>query len=389
MQGILVSLLVRLWVEMKSQFHMCRSIQSASLWGCELKYDLLGIQSFSHLRQPPCEAVSWNTFAGSAVTFDQSQPPCEAVSWNITTITERWNLQRQPPCEAVSWNLKMKKMYNHDDVSLLVRLWVEISDWAKFSGLSRSASLWGCELKCIFDAIRSWVSRQPPCEAVSWNIFRNSSCPSSTSVSLLVRLWVEIPTLSPVPVRSARQPPCEAVSWNIGEDCNITNGLGQPPCEAVSWNVVNLFQCFVVFRQPPCEAVSWNLHSFSGCIAFRVSLLVRLWVEMQYLSASSPAWSGSASLWGCELKCCNADSENWRHESASLWGCELKYLQQYVPAAYCRQPPCEAVSWNTLKANQKEENLVSLLVRLWVEISLAFVQCFKQSSASLWGCELK
>ena len=143
----------------------------------------------------------------------------------------------QPPCEAVSWNIPF------------------------------ATHLW-------------FILGQPPCEAVSWNILFRIILVLQLTVSLPVRLWVEI--IFPVLSRkfSYRQPPCEAVSWN------------NPP---ILW--YNLPEC-----QPPCEAVSWNIPPV-------IILDRRKW---------------SASLWGCELKykcfCHN------RHNtvSASLWGCELK-----------------------------------------------------------------
>ena len=124
--GERVSLLVRLWVEIKLLLPLLTASLSASLWGCELKYWLIpeGICARS--------------------------------------------------------------------VSLLVRLWVEIPLWRSHWHNSWSASLWGCELKfrITFHNIRQ-TDRQPPCEAVSWNI-QHLTDTSNYSVSLLVRLWVEI-----------------------------------------------------------------------------------------------------------------------------------------------------------------------------------------------------
>ena len=210
-----------------------------------------------------------------------------------------------------------------------------------------SASLWGCELKypltvlflVLFPVsllVRLWVeiSRkrnhwrtafcQPPCEAVSWNgtpmkTFSIGNC----------------------------QPPCEAVSWNIMAYVCFVGDRCQPPCEAVSWNVLTIvalsdesssaslwgceLKCFeflfslgeipvsLLVRlwveihqrsgsgkaqqgQPPCEAVSWNIMACACFVGDRVSLLVRLWVEMPVL------------------------------------------LSLLLPP--CSQPPCEAVSWN-------------------------------------------
>ena len=143
--------------------------------------------------------------------------------------------------------------------------------------------------------------------------------------------------------------------------------------------------------QPPCEAVSWNILS---PIAEKVR-------------------SKSASLWGCELKSLSYLMTGKEDRSASLWGCELKSYPSVFPLFQLRQPPCEAVSWNDLiiygtfrlcvsaslwgcelkcVVQQQSESCdaVSLLVRLWVEISCpqSLRRCALRS-ASLWGCELK
>ena len=146
-------------------------------------------------RQPPCEAVSWNSKrecrgersgvsllvrlwveiwlnckrnlkhivsllvrlwvempdTGPLVPEESCQPPCEAVSWNVSQQKCGYSHYRQPPCEAVSWNVVHDRCaYKPSHVSLLVRLWVEIlvgvSAW---SGGDMSASLWGCELKYV------------------------------------------------------------------------------------------------------------------------------------------------------------------------------------------------------------------------------------------------
>ena len=229
--------------------------------------------------QPPCEAVSWNDIKGYFCFLDISQPPCEAVSWNILGMSLALNSNCQPPCEAVSWNC--------------------ISEDS--SNIKVSASLWGCELKF-------W-----PCYG---------SYPS-VSVSLLVRLWVEIH-----PGLKARE------------------------------------------------------------IA-PVSLLVRLWVEMCRPS-DRHVYPLSASLWGCELKWQTGGRTAGKWTSASLWGCELKWCKSV-------QKPKTGVSllvrlWVEISVtkNALYGDTVSLLVRLWVEIEImedCTIAC--QSSASLWGCELK
>ena len=166
-----VSLLVRLWVEMATPLLSRKtSISSASLWGCELKYQM----------------------SGSGSNFNR-QPPCEAVSWNFN-----------PPVHSI-----------RHQVSLLVRLWVEMLSGIARYRLGLSASLWGCELKfdCLFAELP--LISQPPCEAVSWNMANVTTYTTraksaslwgcelkykdwggkmmSHIVSLLVRLWVEMP----------------------------------------------------------------------------------------------------------------------------------------------------------------------------------------------------
>ena len=143
-----------------------------------------------------------------------------------------------------------------------------------------SASLWGCELKCPYPKTAGMLRyRQPPCEAVSWNLSTLSDiierfgqppceavswniistmCTHRMTVSLLVRLWVEIWKILQQYYRKEGQPPCEAVSWNVHHGRTQNKHVCQPPCEAVSWNIKNI-----------THLLPWPL---------------------------------SASLWGCELK---------------------------------------------------------------------------------------
>ena len=100
-----VSLLVRLWVEIASPWLLSLLWTSASLWGCELK------------------CSQWVLCCSCAYC----QPPCEAVSWNIPADEVLKDAGGQPPCEAVSWN----------------------SDFPSIRLVARSASLWGCELKFL------------------------------------------------------------------------------------------------------------------------------------------------------------------------------------------------------------------------------------------------
>ena len=143
-----VSLLVRLWVEICFQVSNSVLTLSASLWGCELKY-LLWIR-FQYLlhRQPPCEAVSWNN---SSKLFP--------LIWLVSLLVRLWvemmlallwtSFQYcQPPCEAVSWNeflLIPVKMVTRSASLWGCELKFLLSNWIR--PISMSASLWGCELK--------------------------------------------------------------------------------------------------------------------------------------------------------------------------------------------------------------------------------------------------
>ena len=231
------------------------------------------------------------------------QPPCEAVSWNTSQATHYTLVSCQPPCEAVSWNAW------HGTENQLVK---------------KSASLWGCELKCLEVIVFEASICQPPCEAVSWNNF-----------------------LPVVYINISRQPPCEAVSWNA---------CVSPPRNASS-------------SQPPCEAVSWN--ALYGLVLKIVLSSASLWgCELKYIvTKKRDLWHWSASLWGCELKYRSLQQQRTWKESASLWGCELKcgsyaiglcglpvsllvrlwveiHLRRHNLLWFCCQPPCEAVSWN-------------------------------------------
>ena len=162
----------------------------------------------------------------------------------------------QPPCESVSWNI----------IQQICTCWCIVS-----------ASLWGCELKFLMLPVLHYsLNRQPPCEAVSWNMTQGQISEDNT-VSLLVRLWVEIPCFTKPNNDGLCQPPCEAVSWNKSESSYKISLPCQPPCEAVSWNATRSVIPFSSPCQPPCEAVSWNGAAAGDC----------------------GRCSGSASLWGC------------------------------------------------------------------------------------------
>ena len=164
-----------------------------------------------------------------------------------------------------------------------------------------SASSWGCELKCDCWKKTGKKESQPPREAVSWNII-SFNLSLAHAVSLLVRLWVEIPLTSTGYVR-------RLVSLLVR-----------------LWVEIGM------------DAIT--------LLSYVVSLLVRLWVEI------SAAWTAkkrltSASSWGCELKWIMS----WQHLHqfhvsllVRLW-VEIIFDHIFAECMRC-QPPREAVSWN-------------------------------------------
>ena len=164
-----------------------------------------------------------------------------------------------------------------------------------------SASSWGCELKFSISSRSSSSVRQPLREAVSWNDYKYRQG-EVLSVSLFVRLWVEI--LSSLQINGSIP---SASSWG---------------CELKFIKIHIPFHTLI--RQPLREAVSWNI----AILLFRswlvVSLFVRLWVEIQNMLFRY----------------------SWQLASASSWGCELKYHYGILLFQYHRQPLREAVSWN-------------------------------------------
>ena len=121
-------------------------------------------------------------------------------------------------------------------------------------------------------------------------------------------------------------------------------------------------------RQPLREAVSWNILAYICSRASRTS----------------------ASSWGCELKYRIRAKRRTTQKSASSWGCELKYWQLLQNLLFQGQPLREAVSWNVLTVWKNWlMQIVSLFVRLWVEMTVRRSSEPSMQSASSWGCELK
>ena len=342
--------------------------------------------------QPPCEAVNWNTFIEKNSLCGFCQPPCEAVNWNKNNSPDllviavsllarlwieipylwKWCMYIQSAslrgCELkFFWCVIITVLVK---VSLLARLWIEIRWWYDV-----------CPV----------LPGQPPCEAVNWNV-DNWLYSKFWSVSLLARLWIEIITSHSDPICNGRQPPCEAVNWNHLPQTDKLRTDCQPPCEAVNWNVdlcdrlVESLHVSLLARLW-IEICLWDVPRMS----LRVSLLARLWIEIpiyvydgtsdvvsllarlwieilfqtrRWIVMMSASLRGcelkypqvkvcsnlelSASLRGCELKYATTSGDISCNESASLRGCELKYgISKFVEKGSERQPPCEAVNWNS------------------------------------------
>ena len=122
-----VSLFVRLWVEMYNFIESYKKVEmSASSWGCELKY-----RWNDHISILFPSASSW----GCELKYQPNK------SWEyILTVSLFVRLWVEI--------LTIMRMLQQRTVSLFVRLWVEISRSTTEETKPRSASSWGCELKC-------------------------------------------------------------------------------------------------------------------------------------------------------------------------------------------------------------------------------------------------
>ena len=341
---------------------------------------------------------------------------------------------------ASSWGCELKYLRKQSrncrySVSLFVRLWVEIRIWRSSSDGSGSASSWGCELKCqdfqlwwLFSgsasswgcelkcelikghgylavSASSWGCElkylergvfalplgQPLREAVSWNAPQDGAFFDSVGVSLFVRLWVEIARIVPWVCRRQCQPLREAVSWNeYIEERTITDEES-----ASSWG------CELKYCSENEEPGGWM-----------VSLFVRLWVEIKY--SMNLNWCEVVSLFvrlWVEINRILREIQR-KKLSASSWGCELKYFHISIDYGESCQPLREAVSWNIILVRTRfcqlpsasswgcelkymfvkhrmDMFLVSLFVRLWVEMRIFSLRSHMSQSASSWGCELK
>ena len=145
-------------------------------------------------------------------------------------------------------------------------------------------------------------SRQPLREAVSWNSDLELQTLWQNTVSLFVRLWVEI------------------MAYSVRSSLSIVSLFVRLWVEII----LPHYSHWSDYRQPLREAVSWNKNVLSNPQHGCVSLFVRLWVEILHRLRQVQVRT-SASSWGCELKCWMQQGYKDLLRSASSWGCELKY----------------------------------------------------------------
>ena len=128
-------------------------------------------------------------------------------------------------------------------------------------------------------------------------------------------------------------------------------------------------------RQPPCGAVSWNDEIVENIKNPTVSPLVGLWVEILIVLMNS-----------------------WPLLSAPLWGCELKYWKLSLWWSWWSQPPCGAVSWNTLQQDLDRKSYrqppcgaVSWNVTCIIQFQIDFCQppCGAVSWNPNWLCHIQ
>ena len=280
----LVSLLVRLWVEIRYSVCRSRTVASASLWGCELKW---------------CKQTNYLERWRSASLWG-----CE-----LKYIPFAGRLCRRGSASLWGCELKFNIMVLENSktgVSLLVRLWVEMFyqlNYAPMSAVSLLVRLW---VEMLTGKVGGYYHRVSLLVRLWVEISEASENGLVVKVSLLVRLWVEICGVLTQKTGCPRQPPCVAVSWNIFFRRSSFRSSSQPPCEAVSWNewchnYTSDFLC-----QPPCEAVSWNSiaspFESTSCSSASLSFEMPFWLCYNRHDISQSLW----------------ETVNWKEEYAVI-----------------------------------------------------------------------
>ncbi len=149
-------------------------------------------QSIQKLSHPLREDVSWNVMFPTGKLGNTCHPLREDVSWNnivcdismelvVILFVRMWveiyspistaqNCFGHPLREDVSWNAYLTIMLKHFFVILFVRMWVEIYKPLYVHFSDSSSSSWGCELKCFYTQVYTFLFRHPLREDVSWNV---------------------------------------------------------------------------------------------------------------------------------------------------------------------------------------------------------------------------
>ena len=189
----------------------------------------------------------------------QSQPLREAVSWNVdaaaTLLSDCVSLFVRLWVEIIILEVLMMII----PVSLFVRLWVEILiAFCENADTTRSASSWGCELKCLKCRIiyrYRWSASSWGCELKCYmpvKSYINSASASSWGCELK---WKN--------GGNTMKRDLSASSWGCELKYKDEFGrwimIGQPLREAVSWNNHIKWWNNKPNRQPLREAVSWNV----------------------------------------------------------------------------------------------------------------------------------
>ena len=186
-----------------------------------------------------------------------------------------------------------------------------------------SRSTWACELKCIFDFIKSKLLRHAPRERVSWNPYyppQDKEGEKSRSTWACELKWHLC--LSPISVLKVT---LHVSVWV--EICKWLHGVlfsnRHAPRERVSWNSLTVWFLFLLDSHAPRERVSWNKELSMWVNKLMVTLHVSVWVEMSLCLLILLCWT-----------------------SRSTWACELKYTLRKFYRLNVGHAPRERVSWN-------------------------------------------
>ena len=121
-----VTLFVRVWIEITTYLTYVVLPLSLSLWECGLKLPLF-LALF-------CICTSHSL--------------CESVDWNIKTHIVDYEKICHSLCESVDWNRRTVISWKPTWVTLFVRVWIEmLRQFCERERLCKSLSLWECGLK--------------------------------------------------------------------------------------------------------------------------------------------------------------------------------------------------------------------------------------------------